>query len=216
MKINPEMMRLYAVTDRHWLGRKTLAQQVEEALKGGVTCVQLREKNLDFDSFLKEAIELKKICSVYHVPLLINDNIQIALKSGADGVHIGQNDMPVEEARKLLGEDKIIGVTAKTIEQALEAQNHGADYLGSGAMFASSTKTDAIRIDYETFRGICQAVEIPVVAIGGITKENISQIAGLGMDGIAVITAIFSAPDIQQACQELRELSEQIVCDIKK
>ncbi len=216
MKINPEMMRLYAVTDRHWLNGKTLAQQVEEALKGGVTCVQLREKNLDFDSFLKEAVELKKICSAYHVPLLINDNIEIALKSGADGVHVGQGDMPVEEVRKILGEDKIIGVTAKTVEQALEAQKHGADYLGSGAMFASSTKTDAIRIDYQTFREICQAVEIPVVAIGGITKENISQIAGLGMDGIAVITAIFSAENIQQACQELRALSEQIVSDMKK
>ena len=209
-------MRLYAVTDRHWLNGRTLVQQVEEALKGGVTCVQLREKNLDFDSFLKEAVELKKICSAYHVPLLINDNIEIALKSGADGVHIGQNDMPVEQARKLLGEDKIIGVTAKTVQQALDAQNHGADYLGSGAMFASSTKTDAIRIDYQTFKEICQAVQIPVVAIGGITKENILQITGLGMDGVAVITGIFSAENIQQACQELRVLSEQIVSDSKK
>ena len=216
MKIKPEMMRLYAVTDRHWLGGKTLAQQVEEALKGGVTCVQLREKNLDEENFLKEALALKEVCHAYHVPLLINDNIEIALKSGADGVHIGQNDMPVEEARKRLGKDKIIGVTAKTIEQALDAQNHGADYLGSGAMFASSTKTDAIRIDYQTFKEICQAVQIPVVAIGGITKENIFRISGLGMDGIAVITAIFSAPDIQQECRELRALSEQIVCDIKK
>ncbi len=211
MKINPEMMRLYAVTDRHWVGTQTLVQQVEDALKGGVTCVQLREKNLDFDSFLKEAVELKKICSAYHVPLLINDNIEIALQSGADGVHVGQNDMPVEDVRRILGEDKIIGVTAKTVEQALTAQKNGADYLGSGAMFASSTKTDAIRIDYKTFREICQAVAIPVVAIGGITKENVSQISGLGMDGIAVITAIFSAPDIQQACRELRALSEQIV-----
>jgi len=211
MKIKPEIMRLYAVTDRHWVGSQTLVQQVEDALKGGVTCVQLREKNLDEADFLKEAIALKKICSQYHVPLIINDNIKIALQSGADGVHVGQQDMPVEEVRKILGENKIIGVTAKTVEQALAAQKHGADYLGSGAMFASSTKTDAVRIDYETFREICQAVEIPVVAIGGITKENISQIAGLGMDGIAVITAIFSAPDIQQACQELRVLSEQIV-----
>ncbi len=211
MKIKPEIMRLYAVTDRHWVGSQTLVQQVEDALKGGVTCVQLREKNLDEADFLKEAIALKKICNQYHVPLIINDNIKIALQSGADGVHVGQQDMPVEEVRKILGENKIIGVTAKTVEQALAAQKHGADYLGSGAMFASSTKTDAVRIDYETFREICQAVEIPVVAIGGITKENISQIAGLGMDGIAVITAIFSAPDIQQACQELRVLSEQIV-----
>lgn len=211
MKCTSEMMRLYAVTDRKWTGIQTLAQQVEEALKGGVTCVQLREKNLDEDSFLKEAIELKAICHRYHVPLLINDNIKIAVQSDADGVHLGQKDMPVQEARKILGENKIIGITAKTVEQALNAQNHGADYLGSGAMFATSTKTDTYQIDYEIFKAICQAVEIPVVAIGGITEENILQIAGLGMDGIALVSAIFSAENIQQTCQKLRRLSEQIV-----
>ncbi len=211
MKFTPDYLRLYAVTDRHWLGSQSLAGQVEQALKGGVTCVQLREKNLDFDSFLKEAVELKQLCSAYHVPLLINDNIQIALQSGADGVHVGQKDMPVQQVRAILGKDKIIGVTAKTVEQALEAQANGADYLGSGAMFVTSTKTDTYPIDYQIFKAICQATEIPVAAIGGITKENISQLAGLGMDGFALVSAIFSAQDIQQACRELKALSEQIL-----
>lgn len=211
MKNISEMMRLYAVTDRRWLKDQTLVEQVEEAIKGGVTCVQLREKNLDEETFLQEAIALKSVCSRYHVPLLINDNLNIAVESDADGVHLGQKDMPVQEARKILGKNKIIGVTAKTVEQAVDAWNHGADYLGSGAMFATSTKTDTYPIDHELFKSICKAVDIPVVAIGGITEENILQLNGLGMDGTALVSAIFSAEDIQETCRRLRSLSEQIV-----
>ena len=211
MKLKPEVLRLYAVTDRHWLGTQTLTEQVEQALKGGATCIQLREKNLDEKTFLQEAIALKKICHQYAVPLLINDNIKIALESDADGVHVGQGDMPADAVRKLLGENKIIGVTAKTVEQALEAQALGADYLGSGAMFVTSTKTDTFPIDYEIFRQICKAVTIPVVAIGGITKENMSQLAGLGMSGFALVSAIFSSENIQQTCTELRQLSENMI-----
>ena len=210
MNATKEMMRLYAVTDRHWLGTQTLAEQVEKALRGGVTCVQLREKQLDEDAFLQEALELKALCHQYHVPLLINDNVDIALKSGAGGVHVGQGDMPVAEVRRILGNDKIIGVTAKTVEQALSAQSAGADYLGSGAMFATSTKTDTYQIDYQVFKAICKAVKIPVVAIGGINKNNITQISGLGMNGVALVSAIFSAEDIEQECRELKLLSEQI------
>jgi len=211
MKLKPEILRLYAVTDRHWLKNQTLAQQIEEALKGGATCIQLREKNLDEKTFLQEAIALKKLCSQYRVPLIINDNIKIALESDADGVHVGQGDMPADQVRKILGDDKIIGVTAKTVEQALKAQELGADYLGSGAMFVTSTKTDTWPIDYEEFKAICKVVTIPVVAIGGITRENMSQLAGLGMDGVALVSAIFSAEDIQQTCIELKKLSDQIV-----
>ena len=211
MKLKSEILRLYAVTDRHWLGNQILAQQVEEALKGGATCIQLREKNLDEKAFLQEAIALKKICSQYEVPLIINDNIKIALESDAEGVHVGQGDMPADEVRKILGDNKIIGVTAKTVDQALKAQELGADYLGSGAMFVTSTKTDTWPIDYEEFKAICKAVTIPVVAIGGITRENMTQLAGLGMDGVALVSAIFSAENIQQTCIELKKLSDQIV-----
>lgn len=210
IKCTPEIMRLYAVTDRSWTGKQTLVQQTESALKGGVTCVQLREKHLDKAAFLQEALAVREICNQYHVPLLINDDIEIAVQSSADGVHIGQQDMPVEEARKILGRDKLIGVTAKTIEQALHAQAHGADYLGVGAVFSSSTKTNAIRIEKETLKAICAAVQIPVVAIGGITQENILQLAGLGMQGVALVSAVFSAQDIEQTCRKLKRLAEQI------
>ena len=211
MKLTRENLQLYAVTDRAWTGRQTLLQQVECALKGGVTCIQLREKNLDADEFLQEAIAMKALCSRYNVPLLINDNVEIALKSGADGVHVGQNDMNPHEVRQILGTDKIIGVTAKTVEQALTAQENGADYLGVGAVFATSTKTDTIQIDYTVFRQICEAVKIPVVAIGGINKNNMSKLAGLGMDGFALVSAIFSADDIETECKELLALSEKVL-----
>ena len=215
MKITPETLKLYAVTDRRWLKNQTLAEQIEQALKGGVTCVQLREKNADTDFFLKEAIQIKKICQKYQVPLLINDNIEVALKADADGVHVGQNDMPVQEVRKLLGENKIIGVTAKTVEQALNAQNGGADYLGSGAIFETLTKTDTYQIDYKIFTEICQTVKIPVVAIGGIKQENMLQLKGLGMAGIALTSAIFASETIEQTCQELKALAEQVTESFK-
>ena len=206
----PEILQLYAVTDRRWLGTQTLVQQVESAIKGGVTCVQLREKNLDKKLFLQEALAIKKICNFYHVPLVINDNIEIARQSGADGVHVGQNDMPVEKVRNILGKNKIIGVTVRTVEQALQAQSNGADYLGVGAIFSTGTKTDAIKIEKNIVKAICKLVKIPVIAIGGITQENILQLAGLGVQGVALVSAIFSASDIEQTCRKLKILSEQI------
>ena len=200
----PEWMRLYAVTDRAWVGAQTLLTQVESALRGGVSCVQLREKELDFDAFLTEARELKALCQSFGVPLIINDNVEIALRSDADGVHVGQSDMQAKDVRALLGPDKIIGVTAKTVEQALLAQEMGADYLGIGAFFGTDTKKDALPITRETARAITDAVDIPVTGIGGITPENLDTLQGLGLDGVALVSAIFSAPDIEQRCRELR------------
>lgn len=211
MNFSKENMLLYAVTDRAWTGNKTLYEQVEAALKGGVTLVQLREKNLDYDSFLKEAIELKALCSRYNVPLIINDNVGIAIKSGADGIHVGQKDMEAGDVRALVGKDMIIGVTAKTIEQAIAAEKAGANYLGTGAAFGSVTKSDATAISHEAIQDICKAVSIPVVAIGGIDKFNILKLAGRGIDGVALVSAIFAAEDIEQECKELRTLSEKII-----
>ncbi|MGN0488854.1 MAG: thiamine phosphate synthase [Ruminococcus sp.] len=205
MKLDKKDLLLYAITDRSWLGEMTLYQQVEQALIGGATFIQLREKNLDEESFLKEAVEIKSLCHSYKVPLVINDNVDIALKSGADGVHVGQGDMQANNVREILGKDKIIGVTAKTVEQALLAQERGADYLGVGAVFATSSKADAKEIDHSTFKAICNAVNIPVVAIGGITQENVTELKGYGMDGVAVISAIFAQKDIKSATERLKE-----------
>lgn len=199
---------LYAVTDRRWTGEKTLSEQVEAALKGGVTCLQLREKTLDFRSFLDEALEIKKRCRRYGVPLIINDNLRVALEADAEGLHIGQNDMRVDEARKLLGEKKILGVSVQTLEQALFAEASGADYLGVGAVFSTSTKDDATCVSLETLRCIASSVSIPVCAIGGITKENLEKLAGTGIDGVALVSAIFASKDIEKTCRELRHLLE--------
>lgn len=209
--MNRSIMRLYAVTDRRWLGEMTLAEQVRAALKGGVTCVQLREKHLDDTAFLAEAQALRRVCSAFGVPLLINDNVEIALRSGADGVHIGQGDMPLAEVRRILGKNKIIGVTAKTVAQALAAEEGGADYLGSGAMFSTSTKTDTSLLDRGVFRDICRSVHIPVVAIGGIDRQNMPELQGLGMDGFAMVSGIFAAPDITGECRRLRALADALV-----
>ena len=211
MNFSKENMLLYAVTDRAWTGTQTLYEQVEAALKGGVTLVQLREKNLDYASFLKEAIELKALCSRYNVPLIINDNVDIAIKSGADGIHVGKKDMEAGDVRALVGKDMIIGVTAKTVEQAIAAEKAGADYLGTGAAFGSVTKSDATAISHETIQDICRAVSIPVVAIGGIDKSNILKLAGRGIAGVALVSAIFATEDIEQECKELRTLSEKII-----
>lgn len=211
MKFDRTAMLLYAITDRAWVGKQTLYEQVEEALKGGVTCIQLREKELDQESFYKEAQEIKVLCDTYGVPFLINDNVAIAAAIGADGVHIGQKDLPVEEARKRIGPDKILGVSARTVEQAVEAEQKGADYLGVGAVFATSTKKDANTISWETVRAICEAVSIPVVAIGGIGRNNIMQLKGTGVDGIAVISAIFSSNQIEKTCKELYTCSKEMV-----
>ena len=213
MKFEKNMLLLYGITDRAWEGRQTLYEQVEEALKGGVTILQLREKNLKEEDFIREAVELRSLCHKYQVPLIINDNVQVAIKSGADGVHVGITDAPVAEIRKLTGKDFIIGATAKTVEQAREAEKNGADYLGVGAVFPSSTKKTAIRITREELERICSSVKIPAVAIGGSTDENISEIKGGGMSGIAVVSAIFGAENIEKATAKLKEKAREAVED---
>ena len=211
MKLTKDMMRLYAVTDRSWLRGQTLCEQVEQALAGGVTLVQLREKELDEEVFLREAVELAKLCHRYGVPLLINDNVGIARRSGADGVHVGQDDMDAASVRSILGSDMIVGVTAKTIGQALRAQEAGADYLGSGAVFGSATKTNAKPMTKELLKSICHAVSIPVVAIGGINRNNILELADTDIDGVAVVSGIFAASDIEAECRHLRSIVKQII-----
>ena len=210
MKLTKEMMRLYAVTDRSWLRGQTLCEQVEQALIGGATLLQLREKELDDESFLREAVELTKLCHRYGIPLLINDNVEIARRSGADGVHVGQDDMEAASVRSILGSDMIVGVTAKTVQQAIRAQEAGADYLGSGAVFGSATKLNAKPMTKELLNAICHAVEIPVVAIGGINRQNILELSGTDIDGVAVVSGIFAADDIEKECRYLLKIAQQI------
>ncbi len=206
MKISPENLRLYAVTDRRWLDGRSLASDVEAAIRGGVTCVQLREKELGFDAFLQEAIALKAVCSQYGVPLIINDNVDILLQSGADGIHVGQKDQNAREVRRLIGPDKILGVSAATVAEALQAEEDGADYLGCGAVFATSTKTNTRSVDNALLSEISASVKIPVVAIGGISQENAGSLRGTGIAGTAVVSAIFAQPDIRQAASSLKAL----------
>lgn len=211
MAIEKERLLLYAVTDRSWVGRQTLMEQIEDALAGGVTILQLREKQLDEDAFVREAVEAGKLCRRYGVPLIINDNVDVALKSGADGVHVGMEDAPVAEIRRRVGVDFLIGATAKTVAQARAAEEAGADYLGVGAVFPSPTKKNAIRITREQLHEICSSVSIPAVAIGGISLENAVQLQGGGMSGIAVVSAVFGAPDIRAAAAELKHCAAQLV-----
>lgn len=211
MKCDKRHMLLYGVTDRAWTGERTLYQQVEAALKGGVTCVQLREKSLEEAAFLKEAKELCDLCRQYKVPFIVNDNVDIAIACNADGIHVGQEDMAAGEVRRRVGEGMILGVSVHTVKEALEAVRNGADYLGLGAVFPTSTKTDADQMTDETIRAIRSAVDVPIVAIGGINKENIGRLSGSGVDGVALVSAIFSAEDIESACRELRGLSERMV-----
>lgn len=213
MKISAKDMLLYAVTDRTWLNGKTLSSQVEEAIIGGATFIQLREKNLNYSDFLNEAIEIRKICNKYKIPFVIDDNVEIALKSGADGVHLGQNDMSIKQARNILGENKIIGATARTVEQALKAQQESADYIGSGAVFATSTKSDTVPLSYENLCRICSSVNIPVVAIGGINAENARNLSGSGISGIAVVSGIFKSDDIRKSAEMLKETVVDIIGD---
>ena len=203
LRVEAETMTLYAVTDRAWAKEVTLMEQVKQALKGGITFLQLREKKLSEGEFIKEAREMKKLAAQYQIPFVINDNIKVALEVDADGVHIGQDDMSVEEARKLLGEDKIIGVSAHNVKEALTAQKGGADYLGVGAVCATSTKKDANVVSKEEIKKIKEAVDIPIVAIGGIKKDNIDALTGTGIDGVAVVSAIFGAKDITKDTKEL-------------
>ncbi len=212
MKSN-NYLELYAVTDRHWLGNQTLLEQVQEALDGGATCIQLREKQLDEENFLKEAIEIQKLCKEYHVPFIVNDNVEIAKDMHADGIHVGQSDMEALDVRKALGNDVILGVSAQTVEQAKKAEAHGADYLGVGAVFPTGSKDDADDVSHETLKAICEAVSIPVIAIGGITQDNVKDLAGSGIVGIAVISAIFAQKDITQATKDLKQATEQMLND---
>ena len=197
-------LQLYAITDSHWLNGRTLYSVVKESLEGGVTFLQLREKELDEEHFLEEARELQKLCREYQVPFVINDNVDIAAAINADGVHVGQSDMEAGDVRAKLGPDKIIGVTAKTVEQAVLAQERGADYLGVGAVFHTDSKADAKEISFDTLKDICKAVSIPVIAIGGITEENVKELAGTGICGVAVISAIYARSDIKKAAENLK------------
>ena len=211
MDFNKEALLLYAVTDRAWIGKQTLLEQIEDALKGGVTILQLREKGLDEDSFVKEAIQVKALCRRYGVPLIINDNLEVALRSGADGVHVGIEDAPVAEIRKRVSTDFIIGATCKTVEQAKIAEAAGADYMGVGAVFPSPTKTNAVRITNEQLREIIASVSIPAVAIGGISYDNVCEIKGSSVSGVAVVSAIFGAEDIEKATTLLKERVKAVV-----
>ena len=211
MKCDKRYMLLYAVTDRAWTGKQTLYQQVEAALKGGVTCVQLREKELDKAAFLQEARDICALCRRYGVPFIVNDHVDIAAACGADGVHVGQEDMEAGEVRRRVGENMILGVSVHTVEEACQAVRDGADYLGLGAVFPTSTKTDVEQMSNETLRAICDAVDVPIVAIGGINRGNILKLAGSGVDGVALVSAIFSAEDIEGTCRELRAMSKEMV-----
>lgn len=202
--ISKEDMRLYAVTDRTWLQGRSLAEVVEEALQGGVTFLQLREKTLTEEMFLQEARIIKEIAAKYHVPFVINDNVGIAKAVDADGVHVGQGDMELMEARRILGPDKIIGVSAHNVQEAVLAEQNGADYLGVGAFHDTSTKKDTHVVTKETYRAIREAVSIPIVAIGGISRGNIRELEGYGVDGAAVVSAVFASENIRDACRELR------------
>ena len=203
MRLDKKHMLLYAVTDRAWVGTKSLYEQVKEALENGVTCVQLREKELNESDFLKEVKQISTLCKEYKVPFIVNDNVNIAIACKADGIHIGQEDMELTSVRKLVGEDMIIGVSAHTVEEAIKAQEGGADYIGIGAVFATSTKTDVDVLSFDTLKSICEAVDIPTVAIGGIQKDNICKLKKSGIDGVAVVSAIFAAKDIATATKEL-------------
>ena len=210
MNVHPEQLLFYAITDRRFAGPQTLYEQVKLALMGGVTMLQLREKHLSHEELKKEALLIKELCRTYQVPLIINDNVELAKEIDADGVHVGAKDLNPARAREILGPDKIIGASARTLEQALTAQQQGADYLGTGAMFPTSSKADAKEVSHETAKKICAAVKIPVVAIGGITKENLAQLAGLGFCGAAMISAVFAQQDIFKGTQELKELTQQV------
>lgn len=211
MKFDKKDLLLYAVTDRSWLHGQSLYDQVREALEGGTTMLQLREKELDYSRFLEEGLEIQKLCRSFHVPFIINDNVTLAKEIGADGVHVGQSDMAAGDVRALLGPDKILGVSAQTVEQAVLAEKNGADYLGVGAVFPTGSKADAVEVSHNTLREICSAVSIPVVAIGGITRDNISQLAGSGICGIAVISAIFAQADIRAASADLKNRTHTVL-----
>ena len=211
MKLQPENLLLYAITDQRWAINQTFYEQIEAALSGGVTMLQLREKMLDKKLVIEEAKKVKQICKSFNVPLIINDHLDVALEIKADGVHVGLDDQPVDEIRKKLGKDFIIGATAKTISQAQKAEFNGADYLGVGAVFPSLAKPNAVRIDKVQLKNICESVKIPVVAIGGIELNNISELIGSGISGVAVVSAIFSAENILKTTKILKQNAQNFI-----
>ncbi|MBQ7150773.1 MAG: thiamine phosphate synthase [Synergistaceae bacterium] len=209
MKLNRKDLILYAVTDRAWLNGRTLVQDVTSAIKGGATLIQLREKNLTHEEFKAEALEIQTLCKNFNVPLIINDDVELAKEINADGIHVGQSDMEAGNVRKLIGPEKILGVSVFTPEEAVLAESKGADYLGAGAVFHTGSKSDAVDITHETLKEICSAVKIPVVAIGGISLNNLHELEGSGIAGVAVISAIFAAQNIEQAARDLRSNAEK-------
>lgn len=213
MKCAKESLRLYAVTDRSWLGSSNFAVQVEAALRGGVSFVQLREKDCDEQFFMSEALIIKELCQRYQVPFIINDNVDVAIACQADGIHVGQSDMMAANVRSLIKEELILGVSVQNVEQALLAQEMGADYLGVGAVFSTSTKLDADDVSYETLKAICDSVAIPVVAIGGINKSNMMKLKGSGIEGVALVSAIFASENIENECKNLRKLVDEVIHD---
>lgn len=211
MKFDKEQLLLYAITDQRWLENKSLYDAVKESLDGGVTFLQLREKDLDEEHFQKEALSIKELCHYYHVPFIINDNVQLAIDTDADGVHVGQSDMVADNVRRRIGPDKILGVSAHSIEQAIRAERMGADYLGVGAVFATGSKDDASLIDFATLKDICKAVSIPVVAIGGINEKNVKELKDTGICGVAVISAVFAQKDMKKAAINLKEAIKETI-----
>lgn len=209
MQFQKEMLTLYAVTDRSWLGDRTLAEVVEEVIAGGVTMVQLREKGRTQDEILAAAREIRAVCNRHGVPFLVNDSIELARACGADGVHLGQSDVPEGDVRKL-AEGLILGLSANTVESARLAASRGADYLGVGAVFGTTTKHDARDLTPEKLREITAAVDVPVVAIGGVNADNILRLRGCGMEGAAVVSGLFAQPDPGDAARRLRALAEEI------
>ena len=204
-------MTLYAVSDRSWLGERTLAQVVEKVLRGGATFLQLREKELDREAILAEAREIQAIAARYRVPFVINDSVDIALACDADGVHVGQSDLMGRDVRALIGPDKILGITANTVELAVAAEKAGADYIGAGAVFGTTTKQNAKNLSLDTLKAICQAVSIPVVAIGGVNADNLPRLAGTGAAGAAVVSALFAQKDPEEAARRMRALADKMV-----
>lgn len=210
MKLDKKQLLLYAVTDRTWLGDNSIVKQVEECVQGGATFIQLREKDLDEQAFLAIAKAMKNVTDTYNVPFVINDNITVALNSNADGVHVGQGDTETAIARRQIGPNKILGVSVQTVEQAKKAEQDGADYLGVGAVFSTATKTDASDVSFDTLKEICESVNIPVIAIGGINEENMRLLKDSGICGVAVVSAIFAQKDIKQATQRLNKVAGEL------
>lgn len=211
MKLDKKDVLLYAVTDFHDLKGKTLSQSVEEAILGGATMIQLREKQLDQEALKEEALIIKEICQKYQIPFIINDDVQLCQQLDLDGVHIGQDDLSLKEARRILGEDKIIGVSAHNVEEAKLAYENGASYLGVGAMFTTQTKINVVQTSLKTLQDICESVDIPVVAIGGISKNNIHQLAGTKISGVALVSAIFGSDHIKEETQLLKEKVNRLI-----